>query len=124
VFSYLKGLTEVDFHSAESIRTSVLEAASIILLCVQHQKRIIDDVLELSKLDAKLLVIAPEKVHPFSLLQKLLSIYDSELREHRIEARVSVDPSYADMAIEYAFLDPGRLLQVSGSPAYKEMNSG
>jgi hypothetical protein len=70
-------------------------------------------VLELSKLDAKLLIIAPEKVHPFSLLQKMLLIYDGELRENGIEAKVSVDPSYTEMEIEYALLDPGRLLQVS-----------
>jgi signal transduction histidine kinase len=71
-------------------------------------------VLELSKLDAKLLVISPEKVHPLSLLQKIIMIYKSELRESEIDAKVCVDSSYKDLGIDWALLDPGRLLQVSG----------
>jgi hypothetical protein len=36
---------------------NAMEAAQTILYCVEHQKRIVDDVLTLSKLDADLLEI-------------------------------------------------------------------
>jgi signal transduction histidine kinase len=38
------------------------EAAQTIMICAQHQKRIIEDVLTLSKLDSNLLLITPIEV--------------------------------------------------------------
>ncbi len=41
---------------------SNLDAAQTIVLCAQHQKRIIDDVLTLSKLNSALLQVTPVSV--------------------------------------------------------------
>ena len=41
---------------------SNLDAAQTIILCAQHQKRIIDDVLTLSKLNSALLQVTPVSV--------------------------------------------------------------
>lgn len=45
---------------------SAIEAAQTIISCSQHQKRIVDDTLTLSKLDSKLLQITPVTVQPVS----------------------------------------------------------
>jgi len=42
---------------AESIVTDSIDAAQTIALCAQHQKRIVDDVLTLSKLDSAMLMV-------------------------------------------------------------------
>jgi len=41
-----------------------VDAAQTIVLCAQHQKRIIDDILTLSKLDSDLLFVTPVEVQP------------------------------------------------------------
>jgi signal transduction histidine kinase len=42
---------------ADSIVTDSIDAAQTIALCAQHQKRIVDDVLTLSKLDSAMLMV-------------------------------------------------------------------
>ena len=42
---------------AENIITDSIDAAQTIALCAQHQKRIVDDVLTLSKLDSAMLMV-------------------------------------------------------------------
>jgi len=43
---------------------SAIDAAQTISLCAQHQKRIVDDILTLSKLDSALLIVTPVAVQP------------------------------------------------------------
>ncbi len=60
----------IDFQSLKEKTTGVtqelldsnLDAAQTIVLCAQHQKRIIDDVLTLSKLNSALLQVTPISV--------------------------------------------------------------
>jgi hypothetical protein len=47
-----------DFHA---ILSSILEAAESILLCAGHQRRIVDDVLTLSKWDSALISVVPTR---------------------------------------------------------------
>lgn len=91
---------------------TILEAAEVINLCAQHQKRIVDDLLTLSKLDAKLLLISREEVDPISILQKMVQIYEGELKNAGIETELLVDRSLDDMAVDQVTIDPSRLLQV------------
>jgi hypothetical protein len=91
---------------------AILDAAEIINLCAQHQKRIVDDLLTLSKLDAKLLVIAPENVDPINIIEKMLQMYQAELRKADITVNLVVDQTLNDMAICEVIFDPGRFLQV------------
>ena len=56
------------------VAEDIVDAAQTIILCAQHQKRIVDDILTLSKLDASLLVIAPDKVQPEVLINKALKM--------------------------------------------------
>ena len=95
-------------HHAEDI----VDSAQTILLCAQHQKRIVDDILTLSKLDASLLVISPSKVQPPRLVEKALRMYDGELARAEITARLVVEPTYDELRVNWVMLDPSRLLQV------------
>lgn len=56
-------LTDVPAKVLESLNENV-QSANIILQCANHQKRIIDNILTLSKLDSMLLSITPVAVSP------------------------------------------------------------
>lgn len=66
---------------------SNLDAAQTIALCAQHQTRIIDDVLTLSKLDSSLLHITPVECQPAIVVENSLRIFDGELRKNGVELK-------------------------------------
>ncbi|KAL1591034.1 hypothetical protein WHR41_00234 [Cladosporium halotolerans] len=89
-----------------------LEGAEIIVACAQHQKRIIDDVLTLSKLDSGLLVICPVEVQPVETIKQALRMFDSELLKSDITLEYHFLPSYYALNLDWLRLDPSRLLQI------------
>lgn len=89
-----------------------IDNAETIILCAQHQKRIVDDILTMSKLDSKLLVVTPVTVDPISIVQESLKMFEVEARRVDIELRMTVDQSYRDLDIEFLELDPSRVKQV------------
>ncbi|KAK4240869.1 hypothetical protein C8A03DRAFT_31037 [Achaetomium macrosporum] len=91
---------------------SCVEAASIISLCASHQKRIVDDILTLSKLDSNLLLVTPIDVQPVKIVQDVLKMFETELRSNDIDGRLIIEQSYRDLAINWVKLDPSRLRQV------------
>ncbi|KAJ4368964.1 hypothetical protein N0V83_006046 [Neocucurbitaria cava] len=96
----------------DDLQASILDSAQTILLCAQHQKRIVDDILTLSKLDSNLLLIAPDRARPITLVERVLSMYEGELTEAKIAANLKIDKSYTDLHIDWIMLDPARLLQI------------
>jgi PAS domain S-box-containing protein len=95
----------------DTIETN-LEGAEIIMACAQHQKRIIDDVLTLSKLDAGLLVICPIECQPDEIIKQALKMFDSELLKSDIQLEYTLLPTYSALGIDWVRLDPSRLLQI------------
>jgi signal transduction histidine kinase len=95
----------------ELISTS-LEAVDTIQACATHQKRIVDDILTLSKLDSKLLVISPIVLQPWALLQDAYKMFKDEANKARVNLEIRRDSSIADLNIDWAILDPSRVLQV------------
>ncbi|KAF4555590.1 Histidine kinase-, DNA gyrase B-, and HSP90-like ATPase-like protein 3 [Elsinoe fawcettii] len=91
---------------------SVLDASETIILCAQHQKRIVDDILTLSKLDSNLLVISPDKASPPQLLKQALKMFESQLARAEIRASVEVEPSVSMLDIDFVMMDSSRILQV------------
>ncbi|KAI9843738.1 MAG: hypothetical protein M1838_002481 [Thelocarpon superellum] len=91
---------------------SNIDAAQTIALCAQHQKRIVDDVLTLSKLDSALLIVTPVDVQPVAVAQRALKMFESEMQSNDIELRFEVLDSYRTLGINWVRLDPSRLLQV------------
>lgn len=91
---------------------SMLELAQTIALCAQHQTRIVNDILTLSKLDASLLTVSVVAVDPISTLSHALKLHQQELRNAKMTSSLDVQDSYRELDIERILLDPSRVLQV------------
>ncbi|TVY42454.1 Hybrid signal transduction histidine kinase K [Lachnellula subtilissima] len=89
-----------------------VDAAQTIALCAQHQKRIVDDILTLSKLDSALLVVTPVDVQPVAVVQRALKMFAGELDTNDIAMEFRMEKSYLDLDVDHVKLDPSRLLQV------------
>jgi signal transduction histidine kinase/DNA-binding response OmpR family regulator len=89
-----------------------VSAASTILDCAKHQKRIIDDVLTLSRLESTLLSVKPAAVRPTEVVNSVMSMFEAELRSHTITTDVGAEPSLEQLCVEYLNLDPSRLTQI------------
>ncbi|KAM0455243.1 hypothetical protein ACHAO4_004119 [Trichoderma viride] len=99
--------TEVD-----SLLESCLDAANTINLCASHQKRIVDDILTLSKLDSNLLAVTPVDEQPIKVVHRTLKMFEAELIAHDIAFEFRVDNSFETYGVNWARLDPSRLRQV------------
>lgn len=96
----------------DELLTSNLDAAQTIALCAQHQKRIVDDILTLSKLDSALLLVTPVDAQPLTVVQRALKMHEGELMTADIQMKFVVDHSFKDLQIDWVRLDPSRVLQV------------
>lgn len=95
----------------DTVKTQ-LDSAEIIMACAQHQKRIIDDVLTLSKLDAGLLVICPVECQPDEVIKQALKMFDAEFLKSDTQLEYTLLPTYLALNIDWLRLDPSRLLQI------------
>ncbi|KAI9842080.1 MAG: hypothetical protein M1837_007505 [Sclerophora amabilis] len=98
--------------TVDELLSSSVDAAQTIALCAQHQKRIVDDILTLSKLDSALLLVTPVDVQPISVVQRTLKMFEGELETNDIALNFQVLDSYKALEIDWVRLDPSRLLQV------------
>jgi signal transduction histidine kinase/ActR/RegA family two-component response regulator len=87
-------------------------AASIILDCCKHQKRIIDDILTLSRLESTFLSLKPTAVRPSALVNSVLSMFEAELRSKIISTTVVAEPSIEELNIDHVQLDASRVTQI------------
>lgn len=107
-----------DFRSSGSERISTelvnsnIDAAQTIALCAQHQKRIVDDVLTLSKIDSAMLMVTPVDVQPLNVVQTALKMYEGEVQTAGITMEFVVSDSFKELDIDWVKLDPSRILQV------------
>lgn len=86
--------------------------AIIILQCATHQRRILDDVLTLSKLDSTLLSITPKPVEPSSLVGSIVGMFEAELLSNSIRCRIRAEPSISDLSVARVAMDPSRVTQI------------
>jgi signal transduction histidine kinase/DNA-binding response OmpR family regulator len=91
---------------------SSIDNAETIVSCAQHQKRIVDDILTMSKLDSNLLSITHITVDPIRIVQEALKMFEVEARRVDINLSMVVDASYRALNIRYLDFDPSRLKQV------------
>jgi signal transduction histidine kinase len=108
-FLALKEKTEI---ISEELVESNLDAAQTIVLCAQHQKRIIDDVLTLSKLKSAMLHVTPVQVQVEDTVRRTLRMFESELLGHDIRMTFVVEPSFENANIDMVYCDPVRLTQI------------
>ncbi|OGE51961.1 hypothetical protein PENARI_c011G06619 [Penicillium arizonense] len=92
--------------------SNITEATETISLCITHQKKIVNDVLTFSKLDASMLSLSPNKVQPKRHLTTPISIFRPEIRKQRIKFEYKVDVSYGNCGINWVMADLDRMGQV------------
>ncbi len=108
-YQALKRKTEEITHE---LIESNLEAAQIIILCAQHQQRIINDVLTLSKLDSAMLSVSPVVTQPMAVVQGTLQMFKGELLSNGIGIETVIEKSFIDLQLHWFYCDPSRLKQV------------
>ncbi|KAG7293403.1 hypothetical protein NEMBOFW57_003453 [Staphylotrichum longicolle] len=96
----------------DALVDSCIEAASIISLCATHQRRIVDDILTLSKLDSNLLLVTPVDVQPVAIVHEVLKMFETELCSNGIDGQVTIEDSYRELDVDWVKVDPSRLRQV------------
>lgn len=89
-----------------------IEATDTIIYCAMHQKRIIDDILTLSRLDSNLLVVSPEASQPVHIINNALKMFESELKQADTKLNFIQDNSIKELEVHWTLLDPSRVLQV------------
>ncbi|KAH7027775.1 uncharacterized protein B0I36DRAFT_247821 [Microdochium trichocladiopsis] len=107
--------TEEAKQLTDTLRLAVdgsLEAANTITLCASHQKRIVDDILTLSKLDSQLLLVTPVDVQPMAVVKRVFKMFEGELNTNGIQMTFLAKNRFLDLGIDWVKLDPSRLLQV------------
>ncbi|KAF3092823.1 hypothetical protein TWF102_008319 [Orbilia oligospora] len=92
--------------------TAAIDAAQTILLCASHQKRVVDDILTLSKLDSARLIITPVDVQPVAVVNEAIKMFEQECHLNDIHMDLEVDDDYRNLSVDWVKLDPTRLLQV------------
>lgn len=98
-------------NSWRDIARDSAAAASTILACAAHQKRVVDDVLMLSQLDSHMLSINPVADQPSRVVAAAVQMFDGEVRMNGTEFTVARHQS-ADPRLEYVLVDSSRLTQV------------
>lgn len=102
-------LSQID---ATEILKSNVEAANTISMCARHQKRIVDDVLTLSKLKYMMLSISPRPARPASLLLQVVKMFESDLMSHKISTKTIVQSSFDANHIDWVIFDSSRVTQI------------
>lgn len=88
-------------------------AASTILACATHQKRIIDDVLILSRLDSQMLSITRVAAEPHDVIASTLKMLESLTTQHKINVLARRGESAQELrGVRSILVDTSRLTQV------------
>ncbi|KAL1836597.1 hypothetical protein VTJ49DRAFT_4886 [Mycothermus thermophilus] len=109
------GIAAIDDDWIAEVRELVesgIDNAETIVTCAQHQKRIVDDILTMSKLDSSLISITRDTVDPIKMVKEALKMFEVEARRVDINLSMVVDPCYHELDIKYLDFDPSRLKQV------------
>ena len=89
------------------------DAASTILACAVHQKRIIDDVLVLSRLDSQMLSISRTPTRPQDVIASTLKMFGGLAEEKLIELSSARGGGVHELRdVDSVFIDGSRLMQV------------
>ncbi|KAI9695986.1 MAG: hypothetical protein M1820_008327 [Bogoriella megaspora] len=101
-----------DVGEAKETLQAAVDAAETIILCAQHQRRIVDDILTMSKLDSNLLLMTPDPARPVAIIKHALKMFSGEFRSHHVETSLVVGHSIRELDVDWVMLDPSRLLQI------------
>lgn len=103
---------EVSSAELSQVLKQNIDHAGTILMCAKHQKRIVDDVLTLSKLEYTMLTVNPVPVQLPVLVEKWMKMWDSQLSSSNIKVDVQASPSLKDNGIDWILCDELRMQQI------------
>nr|POE94266.1 hybrid signal transduction histidine kinase k [Quercus suber]POF04895.1 hybrid signal transduction histidine kinase k [Quercus suber] len=90
-----------------------VDAAKTILACAAHQKRVIDDVLILTRLESRMLAITPVAERPSKVVSNTIKMFAGEASINDVTIEAARDHSYDSLQIDYVLIDTSRLTQAS-----------
>ncbi|KAB2579736.1 Histidine protein kinase NIK1 [Lasiodiplodia theobromae] len=111
IIASLKGLKS-NSKDFELVIENSIDAANTVLHCAQHQKRIVDDILTISKLDSGLFSINPIEVQPVALINDLSKMFAGEYNAAGITQTTVVEDSFKTLGVDWVLLDSSRLTQI------------
>jgi len=79
---------------------NAIDAVKTIISCAKHQTRLIDDILTLSKLDSKLLLVTPVPVQPIRFLKDGIKVFEGEAQKADVKLTFRVDTSIQLLGLE------------------------
>ena len=94
------------------VMKNFLTVANTLSVCGYHEKRIVDDILTLSKLDAGKLQVTPKACDPKELIKQAQTMFIFDLKWNKIELQVRIDESFDKLGITWVNVDPSRVLAV------------
>lgn len=103
-------MSDMDLSRIRDEVVTSIDSLQTIVSCSLHQKRVIDDVLTLSKLDSNLILITPVRVQSAVVVSEALKMFDVECNQMDIKLEFRKDPT--SEGYDWVMLDPSRLLQV------------
>lgn len=95
----------------EMLRENV-DIAETILACTSHSKRIIDDVLLLSRLESQMLSITPVQTSIDHVMAETLRMFNPECKKSGILLKIEPHRSLVDYKVDSVMCDPSRLMQI------------
>lgn len=103
---------DADADVYKAILEQNVEAANTILTCTAHQRRIIDDVLILSRLESNMLSITPSPQQLSILLANTVKMFDGEVAMSDVKVELIKDASCDQLQADYILCDASRLMQI------------
>jgi signal transduction histidine kinase len=92
--------------------TNVMENGRTIVQCAKHQKRIVDDVLTASKLDARLLEVSPSPGNPKQEILDCIRIFDADANDAHVMVNFSTTTRYDTLGAQTFMFDTTRFMQI------------
>ena len=99
-------------NSDRIITDEDIEDLGTIVLCAQHMSRIINDTLNLSKLEGGLLVATLVPTQPLAVANGVIAMFDAEAKRHKVEMRLELSESWDNFKVDWILTDPSRLTQI------------
>jgi signal transduction histidine kinase len=88
------------------------DSLNTIISCSLHQKRVVDDILTLSKMDSNLMTISPVRTEPAAIVSDAVHMFELESRKDGIDIKFFEDSSLRILGAQYVMMDPSRTLQI------------
>ncbi|KAK5737809.1 hypothetical protein LTR17_006457 [Elasticomyces elasticus] len=109
--SLLANLTD-EPHFWRGIAQESASAADTILACAAHLKRVVDDVLILSRLEGNMLSICPIVAQPAKVVSDTIKMFSGEARLIDASLSASRADAYGVWTTDWALIDTSRLTQI------------